>query len=214
MTLALWQGTAQAISVNLVPSTQNAFLGNSIDVAVTISDLGNGIAPSLSTYDLDISFNSNILDFSSATFGDPVLGNQLDLSGFGTDTEIKEPSLGVINIFELSLSFPDDLNNLQADSFTLATLTFDTIAIGTSPLNISIVDLGDAFGEPLTGEEGSSSVTVSSKPINVPEPSFTLLSFCLTIFFGALLNNSRRDKESRKTSVRGRTIEIDQKLFS
>jgi hypothetical protein len=129
-TLALWPNLAQAISLNLVPSPENASPGEKIEVAVTISELGDGVAPSLSTYDLNISFDNTILDFSSVTFGDPVQGNQLDLSGFGTETEIREPSLDVVNIFELSFDFPDDLDTFQADSFTLATLSFDTIRTG------------------------------------------------------------------------------------
>ena len=187
VSLALWQGTAQAISLNLVPSPQNAFLGNTIDVAVIISELGDGVAPSLSTYDLDISFDDTILDFSSLTFGDPVLGEQLALLGVDSLTEAEESSPSVVNIFELSFNLPDDLDNLQADSFTLATLTFDTVAVGTSPLNLSIIDLGDALGDPLAADVSSSFVTVSSKSVTVPEPSFTLLGFGFTIGFGAFL---------------------------
>jgi hypothetical protein len=187
--LALWQGTAQAISLNLVPSPQTTFLGNTIDVAVTISDLGNGVAPSLSTYDLDISFDNTILDFNSVAFGDPVLGDQLDLF-LGSLTESEEPSLGVVNLFELSLDLSQDLDSFQADSFTLATLTFDTIATGISPLNLSIVDLGDAFGAPLEAEAevDDRSVTVSSRPLGIPEPSFSLVGFGLTVGLGALLS--------------------------
>ena len=198
--LALCQGTAQAISLNLVPSPQNAFLGNAIDVAVTISELGDGLAPSLSVYDLDISFNDTILDFSNATFGDPVLGNQLDLSGFG-DMKLSVPSADVVQIVQVSFNSPGDLDTLQADSFTLATLTFDTIATGTSPLNLSITHLGDSLGNPLPANVGSSSVTVSNRPITVPEPSFNLLSFGLMIGLGTLRKALITGKREIKTRI-------------
>ncbi len=208
VSLALWQGTAQAISLNLVPSPQNTFLGNTIDAAVIISELGNGVAPSLSTYDLDISFDDTILDFSSVTFGDPVLGDQLNLMGLGSEIEIKEPSPGVVNIFELSFDFPEDLNDLQADRFTLATLTFDTVAVGASPLNLSIIDLGDALGDPLTANVSSSSVTVSNQQVTVPEPSFTLLGFGLMIGLGAVLPKIKISDPTanRQKTMRSRII--------
>jgi hypothetical protein len=50
---------------------------------IFISGLGDGTAPSLSTFDLDISFDPTILAFSTAVFGDPILGDQLDIWGLG-----------------------------------------------------------------------------------------------------------------------------------
>lgn len=194
---ALWQGTARAISLNLVPAPQNTFLGNTVNVGVTISDLGDGAAPSLSTYDLDISFDDTVLDFSGVTFGDPSLGDQLALFGVSSLTETEEPSFGLVNIFELSFNSVDELDDSQADSFTLATLTFNTIATGTSPLGLSINALGDALGDPLTAEIGNSFVSVSSQPVTVPEPSFTLVGFGLTMGLGGLLKGRDRSRSQQ-----------------
>jgi hypothetical protein len=98
------------------------------------------------------------------------LGDQLDIWGLGGNPMGNFPvGAGVENIFEISLDFPWDLEDFQAGSFTLATLTFDTLAFGTSSLDISINSLGDAWGDPLVATTESGAVNV------VPEPATLLL---------------------------------------
>ncbi len=167
MLLLCSPGLAQAITLGFEPLFQKVSLGVSFDVALRIADLGDGAAPSLGVFDLDVTFDPTILGFSGVTYGDPLLGDQLDLFGLGSITATT-PSVGTVNLFELSLDFPDDLDLLQAGSFTLATLNFDTLGIGVSPLGVSINALGDAYGDPL-------SATVSPGSVSVPEPSTLLL---------------------------------------
>jgi hypothetical protein len=166
-----------AILISIEPSTQDIILGTqpTVDVDVTISGLGDGDTPSLSLYDLDISYDSAVLGFSSVVFGDPVLGNQLDLFGFGSVQDFV-PGSGVVNILEISEDFPLDLIDLQAPSFTLASLTFDILGAGVSPFAIDILDLGDELGELLLADVSDGSVTVSSdQAAPVPEPATILL---------------------------------------
>ncbi len=150
------------------PVSQSVSLGTPVDVALTIQGLGDNVAPSLSTFDLDIIFDPSILSFSSVVYGDTLLGDQLDLFGFGSFTQTT-PGIGSVNLFELSLDLSDDLNNLQAGAFTLATLTFNTVGMGISPLGIAINALGDANGDPLAVDVIAGSVNV------VPEPATILL---------------------------------------
>jgi len=128
-----------------------------------MSGLGDGTAPSLGVFDLDIGFDPAILGFNSVTFGD-----QLDLWGLGSWTEVT-PGVGTVNLFELSFDDPSDLENFQADSFTLASLTFDTLALGTTSLDIGINDLGNAWGDPLAANVQNGSISP------VPEPATLLL---------------------------------------
>jgi hypothetical protein len=161
------------------PVSQDVMLGDSADVNLVISGLGDMTAPSLSTFDLDVSFNPMILSFNSISFGDPLLGDQVDLSGLidftpggpdqGLFWDYDDSTPGVVNFFEISLDFPWDLDDYQAGSFTLASLTFDTLALGTSPLGLTVNALGDAYGNPLSADILSGSVNV------VPEPSTLLL---------------------------------------
>ena len=109
-----------------------------------------------------------------AVFGDPVLGDQLDLFGFGSITSFDDSVSSVVNLFELSFDLPSDLDTLQAGSFTLATLTFDTLAQGTSSVDLSINALGDAFGDQLAADLSNGSVNVNTASA-VPEPSTMML---------------------------------------
>jgi hypothetical protein len=150
------------------PATQDVVLGSPAYVNLYFSQVTNLFT--LGTFDLNISFDPTILSFSSVTFGDPILGDQLDFgSGFGSIYTPTDFGGGVLNLFGLSTDLPDVLDANQADSFILASLTFDTLAIGASPLEISINALGDEWGDPLSADLYSGSVNV------VPEPATLLL---------------------------------------
>jgi hypothetical protein len=161
--------TSSAITIGFDPISQTVPVGNTAEVALVIEGLGNGSEPSVSIFDLKVNFDSAILDFDSVVFGDPVLGDQLDLLGLGSDTSFDDTVAGSVNLFELSSDWPLDLDIFQAGNFTLATLTFNTLAVGFSPLEISIIALGDSWGDPL-------SATVENGSISpVPEPATILL---------------------------------------
>ena len=111
------------ILLSPAPSTQTIAAGGLTTIDLRIAGLGAGVAPSLGAYDVDLMFDPSVLSFVSATFGDGVLGNQLDLFGLG-NVSFLTPSTGMVNLFELSLDTPADLNALQADAFVLASLSF------------------------------------------------------------------------------------------
>ena len=133
-----------------------------------MSGLTGGATPSLGVYDIVIQFDSSILSFTSVVFGDPVLGDQLsfDFPSISNDTSIA----GGVNVFELSLDSAASLATLQADAFTLATLSFNAIALGTSAITPNINVLGDEFGDPLFADE-----VLGSAVSAVPEPSSAIL---------------------------------------
>ena len=70
-----------------------------------------------------------------------------------------------IPMIELSFESPATLDSLQADAFTLATITFYTTDYGTSALDFGTVVLGDANGDPLSFTTVNDSVTVSAIPV-------------------------------------------------
>jgi len=136
---------------------------------VTISGLGIEVAPSLYDYSIDISFDSSHLSFSEASFGDSVLGNQLDLFDLGNDSGALVKDVDLLNIYEFSFDEVTDLNDYQADSFTLATLSFNILQYGNSQLSFIGYDLGDTnldefgIGNLLTATLGTG--TVSTVPV-------------------------------------------------
>jgi hypothetical protein len=135
--LLLPTGLAAAITLRVDPSPQDVVVGSTLSVELVISELGSGAAPSLSTFDLGIAFDDSILSFLGFTFGDPIVGDQLDLSGLGSVTDVG-PSAGIVNLFELSLDSPADLNALQTGSKALQN--------GYRALFINAQDLVDGSG--------------------------------------------------------------------
>lgn len=169
--------TAHAISLGFSPSNQVAPVGSSVEVDLVISGLGDFMADSLSVFDLDVLYDPTILGLTNVAVGDPGLGDQLDLFGFGSFTGVGGPP-GATNIFEISFDPAADLNDLQPGSFTLARLTFDVLAIGTSPLDLANVILGDALGAPLVADIAAGSVT------GIPEPGTITLFLMGSVALG------------------------------
>lgn len=160
---------ASAAIIGFNPSSQSVNVGSTTTVDLIISGLGDGAAPSLGTFDVDIGFDSSILTFNGATFG-----NQLDLFGLG-DINSVTPGVSSINLFELSFESVADLDSLQAGAFTLATLSFTALSTGSSPLSISVNALGDSLGDPLQAELVTGSISNIRNVNAVPEPSSLLL---------------------------------------
>jgi hypothetical protein len=165
-------GRAGAATLRIDPATQDVMIGSNVNVGVAISGLGDGAPPSLSTFDLDVTFGQDILSFVGFTFGDPILGDQLDLSGVGSIRGISTGA-GTANLFELSLDNAADLTAFQASSFTLGTLRFNALSGGEGTIGISVNAAGDANGDPLTAETLGGRVVVNA--VSVPEPASFLL---------------------------------------
>lgn len=167
--LALVVNVASAIEISVFPQDNIVERGTPVDVLLKISGLGDLSPPSLGAFDIDISFNPVILSLANVSFGDP-LGDQLDLSGLGAITEAT-PGAGTVNLVEVSLDPTDVLNDQQLGEFFLATLTFNTLALGESLLSLTINGLGDANGEALVATAVGGRIGVNDAPI----PSTLLL---------------------------------------
>ncbi len=160
--LLLSMNAQASISLGFTSVTQTA---NRLDIGLQVSGLGDATAPALSTYDLDIHFDPSLLSYSGITFGDPLLGNQLDVFNLGSNTITAElTGIGILNVFELSLDAPADLNAWQADTFILATLRFDILNHGTSALTINVNVFDDADAVALSPAVQSATITTVPLP--------------------------------------------------
>jgi hypothetical protein len=170
--------------------------GGTDTVDLNISGLGNGTA--LGAYDINVGFNPSVVNFSSAAFGDPSLGDQLNLQGYGTINAIN-PGNGTVELFELSLDDPGTLIGSQTSSFTLATLTFDGVGVGGSPLALSVNAIGDENGNPLTTSLAGGSITVTSSTTTAAAPEIDAGSTMagLTLLVGGLAVLRKRGRGSR-----------------
>lgn len=165
---SLWAGQALAVSLSLNLSSQHVSRGDLAVVTLDISGLTAGGIPSLGAFDVDISFEPSLLTFQSATFG-PFLGDE---GLFETITNSNSSTPGIVDVSEISLLSDFELDALQPDRFTLATLLFSasTDNTGTSPLEFTQVDVSEASGEALPLE------TIQEARMNVvPEPGTFLL---------------------------------------
>ena len=166
--LFLSASTSEGATISFAVTPQSA-PGANLEIAVQIAGLGAGTSPSVGTFDLDVNFDAAMLAPIGVIFGDPILGDQLDFSGFGIKASFE--GSGFVNLFELSLDTEAELNALQASTFTLATLTFQPLATGSSLLTTTLFALGDAVGDPLGAQLIDSNVDVTV----VPEPTSLIL---------------------------------------
>lgn len=161
--LLLGAGAAQAATLSVSPAIQNVGPSGTAQVAITVSGLTANGAPSLGVYDFTLTYDPSVISFSNVSYGDPGLGNQLALSAPSFQASITGTP-GAAQIIESSLDAPATLDGGQADTFTLAILTFDAIAPGTTALNLTAVTLGDADANALAATLVGGSLTVVPLP--------------------------------------------------
>jgi hypothetical protein len=183
--------TAQGgIQLTLDPAAPQVDLGDTADLFVGINGLGD--PPSLGAYDLTVNYDPTLFSFVSLTYGDPTIGDQLNLTGLGTNTA-ETPGVGSIEFSEVSLDDAETLDTMQASSFVLVTLEFqalNTNGVGT----FSIADggvLGDSSGSPLTASSlGTAGIQAGTGGSATPEPYMFVPSLIalMALYFG---NRSR-----------------------
>ncbi len=177
---------SHAITIGFEPAAASVSLGDTLDVAVMISGLGGEI---VSAYDLDIGYDPSILSATGVSFGSLLNGSD-PLNSFQI-FDLSTP--GVIDLAELSLLSDLDLAGLQSDTFALATLSFSTLAVGTSPLNfvpdpVFGIDVKGSNAQVLQLDVQRGSVTVAA---SVPEPN-TLMLLGAGLVFALLMSRALR----------------------
>ena len=186
---------SEAISIGFDPVSAAVSLGDTLDVGILISDLGGEI---VSAYDLDVSYDATILSATGVSFGS-FLNDGDPFNSFQV-FDLSTP--GLIDLAELSLLFDSDLLSSQPDSFLLATISFSTLAEGTSALTL-VPD--PVFGVDVTGLDAqilqlnvdSGNVTVSARA-SVPEPSTWVLLGVGVAFMALFMGFHRRTFELRR----------------
>lgn len=186
---ALAVSPALAVSLDFSIATPTVQLGQQATVDVVISGLGSGIPPSIGCFDMDVSFDPSVLSVADVSFG-PYLGSE---SG-GEALSMSAPGSGVVQLASVSLLPNPDLDALQPASFTLATLTFSTLSVGSSPLSFSYYLVDDGNGDKLPINTGGGGVYV------IPEPPALLSVLCgVGALQGAFL---RRKMFGRRKTMR------------
>lgn len=162
--LALPAQASVVVSINT--NTTQTQVGGNVSFAVNISGLDSAVA--LGSYDLSVNFDPALLQFNSATFGDPILGDQLDVAQSGLNFPAALAGEGLVSLIEFSLDDSSDLLGQQADDFTLARLFFTAISPGISPLNLAVNSLADTDSTSLSAASVDSFVSIVTAPVPVP----------------------------------------------
>lgn len=191
--------SALAVSLSLSPASTSAVTGDIVTLDLVISGLGNHAPASLGAFDVDITYDAAVLALNAYAYGnflgDILLGEALEAGGGDLG--------GIIDLAEISLldadptsgpaGFGPFLDDIQPDSFILATLEFSVVALAPSTNTIVTIDtnyvLGDGYGNPLTVDSLTDAVIYNRSTI-VPEPT-TFVLFGLGII-GLVKGKKRR----------------------
>lgn len=165
--------SSATLMVWLDPGFQMGTTGDNVTLTLMVGGLGDGVAPSLGAFDVDVNYDSSVLSLTSFS----LMGNLGDL-GLGEAIDLSLGDLGgVIGIAEISFLFDFELDSLQGSSFALAELNFHIDALAApDSTHLSLVSYGfsDGLGGAIT-DVALHGATIGTVPIDVPEPTSLLL---------------------------------------
>jgi len=171
--VAATPGYAAVISVQ--PSPLNVSVGQSFSINVDISNVSD-----LSNFSFDVGFDPTIVSLVSAAEGGFLQSG--GTTSFGSSPYYKSGSSG-LTAYAI---FIDDVLTTGGPGVsgagTLATINFNALAIGNTPITISNESLIDPGLDTIPASIQNGNISV--QPVNVPEPPSTLytaLSFILAI---------------------------------
>lgn len=157
---------ALAATVEIVPDARSVQPGDTITVDIRVGDLGDGAAPSLGAFDIELGYDPGLL-----TYSDALLVAQLGDPDAGESIESLTPGTGLVHAWAVSLLPAVTLNSSQPATFSILTLELQAAAAGAGDLTISVNALGDENGAPLAFEPVTPvSITVNAQDPTDPEP--------------------------------------------
>ena len=177
--LAILLFTSQAIAITYYfdPPADNIMVNDSLSIDLNVSGLTDGGPDSLGAFALDIAYDDTVLDFTGVTFG-------LDLGdpdNYEADIYYDDSLSGIVYLDETSWLYDDELDALQNNSFTLATLEFIGTGSGTSIIGIENLSASDAFGLSFSDPVIQTAAIKVSDPVPVPATLVLLASGFLGI---------------------------------
>ena len=173
--IGIWSSApAFALQLDFVPSAQTINLGGgaAVDIVATLAQTPGAPGEIVAAYDLDVAYDPSIVTASAVGFK-TILG--------WPDSVIDATfSSGLIDFTEVSFLSDADLAALQgAGPITLATLYFNGVGVGTSPLTFA--NYGDGFND----IKGANNTPYANPTLNggsitvvttgVPEPASLLM---------------------------------------
>ncbi|MBQ4831345.1 PEP-CTERM sorting domain-containing protein [Alteromonas sp. MMG017] len=183
--------TANAAIITLTPSSSTLNVGDNVTIDFVISDLTSGGAPSLSAYFVDALFNNALFNFVSVFNYSTNLGLSLN-----SPVELIPPlvSPGIVGVLDSTFETPAFLDINQPASFTMFSITFQAMNMGTGGFTIdtltSSFSNSDSSGLIDITALNTTSVSVTNATSTVSEPATGAL--ILTLVAGLFATNRRR----------------------
>jgi len=162
---------AHAALISVAPVSDDIDVGETSVFSVNIADVVSGAAPSVGAFDLDVSYDANVLSLIASSFG-----SGLDVLGLGSLRASNLSVPGLANFFEVSFDSVAQLNALQPGAFTLLTLTFGAVGSGSSTIGLLLNSLADTTGAALPATVTGAAVNVNVNGIPLPSTLFLLLA--------------------------------------
>ena len=125
-------GPTSAITLEVIPDKSTMNVSETLTTEVWIHGLGIGVAPSLHTFDFDLTFDPGLFALGAVTYGDQL---NFDFPSLRSDQDLG----AAVNVFEQSLDFVGTLNSLQADSFRLFSVEFAATSAGVGVFGLSVL---------------------------------------------------------------------------
>jgi hypothetical protein len=179
--LAFAMNVSADLIVSVLPDAQTIQVGETTSIALVISGLPTTLVPvpaavtGLGAYSLTLGFDPSVISATAVTFLSPP-ESKLDLGVFGSLEHSDLTVPGAVELDETSLEDTAALRQSQyvnvdsttlTASFTLASISFTGLAVGSAPVYFLAGDLSDAAGLPLTGNVFGLDGTITV----VPEPA-------------------------------------------
>jgi hypothetical protein len=156
----LYVGQSSAATLSFSPASTTVGRGDTFDVDVVISDLGTDL---VGAFDFTVGFDPSIISSTDVQFGSS-LGDP-DPFAFETITGFSSDNVGgTVDAFNISLLLDFELTPLQAPSFTLATLSFQALSIGSTSLDFLFALVSDDLGLEIGSQGVSGEVSVVPIP--------------------------------------------------
>ena len=167
ISLSLATAQAQALTLSLTPSTSAVTTGDNFSLDLIAADLGDGIAPSIGGFDIDLAFDPSLLGFTGYVLddhlGDFALFEAEDFSG-------GDLGGGMANLLVLSYLPAVDLDAIQSDNFRLARLDFVALSAGSGTVSFDHIDVSDAAANALVPTATTAAQVQVTDTAVVPAP--------------------------------------------
>lgn len=153
---------AQALLIELVPSSASVVVNEEFTVDVMVGDLLGEI---IGGYETNVDYDSGALGYETTLF-DTFLDAPDSLQ------EVT-PGIGSVDVSEVSLGFL--LNQDGFTDFRIFSMSFTALSAGVAEISLSNLVLGDFFGNPLAADFLGAQITITDSVAAVPAPPALIL---------------------------------------